>query len=382
MGPKQQQRRLVSSSRQPHNVVSCRGVAGRVVRPEDLGLQADHNDAEGNYEDCANKARLPRYARYLHVDANDCALRFAGVSNRSRTRAGGSMNGVVWATLAGLFFGLHQAFFRQATSKIDASRATLGILVVAGTLTTILGLLIEDLSLLRTMGWFAPALFAVTGMLHFTGGWTLLGLSQQRIGASRTGIVISASPLIGTVIAALFLDEPLTSVILIGVLLVSAGVALIARERAPAGQIETRSKIPWHALAVATIWGFTPVMIRRGLEDLPAPLLGVAIGMFGAAIAGLIVVRSGLRPATGGPVRSVAPWIMLSGTIVGLAITSQWQAFDAIEISVAVTLFQISTPVVVFAAPLIGRAPLERPTPIMLGGMAAIVAGSVLVILS
>ncbi len=292
------------------------------------------------------------------------------------------MNGVVWAALAGLFFGLHQAFFRQATSKIDASRATLGILVVAGTLTTVLGLLIEDLSLLRTMGWFAPALFAVTGMLHFTGGWTLLGMSQQRIGASRTGIVISASPLIGTVIAALFLDEPLTSVILIGVLLVSAGVALIARERAPAGQIAARSKIPWHALAVATIWGFTPVMIRRGLEDLPAPLLGVAIGMYGAAIAGLIVVRSGLRPATGRSVRSVAPWILLSGTIVGLAIASQWQAFDAIEISVAVTLFQISTPVVVFAAPLIGRAPLERPTPVMLGGMAAIVAGSILVILS
>jgi len=292
------------------------------------------------------------------------------------------MSGVIWAGLAGLFFGLHQAFFRQATSRIDASRATLGILAVAGTLTTALGLLIEDLSLLRTMGWFAPALFAATGILHFTGGWTLLGLSQQRIGASRTGIVIAASPLIGSVIAAIFLDEPLTPVLLVGVLLVSGGVALIARERAPAGQIETRSRIPWHALTVATVWGITPVMIRRGLEDLPAPLLGVAMGMFGAAIAGLAIVRSGVRPAMGGPVRSVAPWILLSGVIVGLAITFQWQAFDSIEISIALTLFQISTPVVVFAAPLIARTSLERPTRVMLIGMAAIVGGSVLVILS
>jgi len=292
------------------------------------------------------------------------------------------MSGVIWAGLAGVFFGLHQAFFRQATSRIDASRATLGILAVAGTLTTTLGLLVEDLSLLRTMGWFAPALFAVTGMLHFTGGWTLLGLSQQRIGAGRTGIVIAANPLIGSVIAAIFLDEPLTPAILVGVLLVSGGVALIARERAPAGQIEAKSRIPWHALTVATIWGITPVMIRRGLEDLPAPLLGVAMGMFGAAIAGFVIVRSGVRPAMGGTVRSVAPWILLSGVIVGLAITSQWQAFDSIEISIALTLFQISTPVVVFAAPLIGRTPLERPTPVMLSGMAAIVGGSVLVILS
>lgn len=292
------------------------------------------------------------------------------------------MSGVIWAGLAGLFFGLHQAFFRQATSKIDASRATLGILVIAGTLTTTLGLLIEDLSLLRTMGWFAPALFALTGTLHFTGGWTLLGLSQQRIGAARTGIVIAANPLIGSIIAAIFLDEPLTPALLVGVLLVSGGVALIARERAPAGQIEPKSRIPWHALTVATIWGITPVMIRRGLEDLPAPLLGVAMGMFGAAIAGLVIVRSGIRPAVGGTVRSVAPWILLSGVIVGLAITFQWQAFDSIEISIALTLFQISTPVVVFAAPLIARTALERPTRVMLNGMAAIVGGSVLVILT
>ena len=106
------------------------------------------------------------------------------------------------------------------------------------------------------------------------------------------------------------------------------------------------------------------------------------MGMFGAAIAGLAIVRSGVRPAMGGPVCSVAPWILLSGVIVGLAITFQWQAFDSIEISIALTLFQISTPVVVFAAPLIARTSLERPTRVMLIGMAAIVGGSVLVILS
>ena len=292
------------------------------------------------------------------------------------------MTGVAWGVLAGVFFGLHQAFFRQATAKIDASRATLAILGVAGTLTTVLGLAIEDLSLLSTTGWFAPALFAVTGILHFTGGWTLLGLSQQRIGASRTGIVIAASPLIGSILAALFLDEPLTPAILVGVAAVSIGVAVIARERAPSSQIASSSQIPWHALAVATIWGFTPVMIRRGLEDLPAPLLGVAIGMMGASVAGLVVVRGNLRPQFGGPVRSVLVWILASGTVVGLAIASQWQAFDSIEIAIAITLFQISTPVVVFAAPLIGREHVDRPTLVMMVGMLAIVGGSILVVLS
>jgi len=292
-----------------------------------------------------------------------------------------TVTGVAWGVMAGVFFGLHQAFFRQATARIDASRATLAILLVAGTLTTALGLALEDLSLLGDVGWFAPTLFAVTGIIHFTGGWTLLGLSQQRIGAARTGIVIAASPLIGTLLAAVFLDEPLTATIVIGVLFVSAGVAVIARERAPTTDAAEPGRVPWHALLVATIWGFTPVMIRRGLEDLPAPLIGVAIGMIGAAVAGLIIVKSGLRPHAGGPVRSVLPWVLASGTIVGLAITAQWQAFDAIEIAIAVTLFQLSTPVVVFAAPLIARAAIERPTPVMLVGMVAILGGSVLVIL-
>lgn len=292
------------------------------------------------------------------------------------------MNGVVWGAIAGVFFGLHQAFFRQATAKVDASRATLGILGVAGSLTIALGLIIEDVSLLAEAGWFAPTLFAFTGVVHFAGGWTMLGISQQQIGASRTGIVIAASPMIGTILAAVFLDEPLTVEILVGVLLVSAGVALIARERAPAGQLETASRVPWVALAVATTWGATPILIRRGLEDLPAPLLGVAIGMVAAAIAGSIIVRFRLRPQFGGSLRSVAPWILASGTVVGLAITSQWQAFDTIEIAIAITLFQISTPVVVFAAPLISRERIDRPTPIMIFGMLAVVGGSILVILS
>lgn len=292
------------------------------------------------------------------------------------------MSGVVWGVLAGLFFGFHQAFFRQATARIDASRAALSILLVAGSLTSMLALLTEDISLLGATGWFAPVLFAVTGVLHFTGGWTLLGLSQQRIGAARTGVVIAASPLIGSILAAVLLDEPLTAAILVGVLAVSGGVALIARESA--GRLPNREHpaLPWHALLVATIWGFTPVMIRRGLEDLSAPLIGVAIGMMAASITAYAIVRFQWRPRSGPGVREVLPWILASGTIVGLAIMSQWQAFAAIEISIAITLFQLSTPVVVVAAPMIARAPIEKPTTAVIAGMVAVVGGSVLVVLS
>ena len=195
-------------------------------------------------------------------------------------------------------------------------------------------------------------------------------------------MVIAASPLIGSILAAIFLDEPLTPAILVGVLAVSAGVALIAREVAGRRVGGDAPSLPWHALLVAAVWGFTPVMIRRGLEDLPAPLIGVAIGMIAASSTAYAIVRLGWRPRAGDRVREVLPWILASGTIVGLAITSQWQAFEAIEISIAITLFQLSTPVVVVAAPLIARAPIEAVTPAVIAGMVAVVGGSVLVVLS
>jgi drug/metabolite transporter (DMT)-like permease len=72
----------------------------------------------------------------------------------------------------------------------------------------------------------------------------------------------------------------------------------------------------------------------------------------------------------------------LGAIIVATAITSQWIAYDLIEISIAVTLMQVATPVVVFAAPLIVGTELERITSRLVVGMIAVVGGSVLVVLT
>ena len=54
---------------------------------------------------------------------------------------------------------------------------------------------------------------------------------------------------------------------------------------------------------------------------------------------------------------------------------------STIEISVAVALMQLATPVVVVAAPVVTRSRMERPTPWTLAGMLTVGGGSILVVL-
>jgi drug/metabolite transporter (DMT)-like permease len=90
----------------------------------------------------------------------------------------------------------------------------------------------------------AVVIFGATTLFHFVGGWTLLALSQQTIGVARTGALVSSAPIIGTLVAAIALDEPLTLVSTEGVLLAVVGVALISLS---SGSEEWRR--PWFGLA-------------------------------------------------------------------------------------------------------------------------------------
>jgi drug/metabolite transporter (DMT)-like permease len=75
-------------------------------------------------------------------------------------------------------------------------------------------------------------------------------------------------------------------------------------------------------------------------------------------------------------------WLGLAGLLVAIAIASQWSSYDLIAIAVAITLMQLSAPVVIATAPLIVGTHMERVTPPVIIGTALIMAGSILVILA
>jgi drug/metabolite transporter (DMT)-like permease len=204
------------------------------------------------------------------------------------------MAGVVLAAVAGIGFGLFQSVNRAALRGMDAYASTFLQLLVSAVILVVASLATGDPSRLAAAPASAWLAFAAAGLVHFSAGWTLLNLSQQRLGAARTSPLLASTPLFGVVIAALTLGEVPSPVELAGVALIVGGVYAVELDRAR-GLRRAGPAVAWSAslfgLGTALCWAVSPILIRRGLAGLPSPLLGVTIGLVAATVAFALEAR-------------------------------------------------------------------------------------------
>jgi drug/metabolite transporter (DMT)-like permease len=138
------------------------------------------------------------------------------------------MTGVLWAIVAGVGFGVFQSFNRRSGRNIDAYLSTFILLLVSAAILVAASILTEDLSLLRDVPLRAIVSFGLAGFIHFLLGWTLLSLSQRRVGAARTGALIGATPLFAFVVGIVAFGEFLSLPVMAGIILVLSGVYLVS----------------------------------------------------------------------------------------------------------------------------------------------------------
>lgn len=138
------------------------------------------------------------------------------------------MAGIYWAIIAGVGFGLFQTLNRKAGRGIDAYRGTFILLFISALILTVASLATEDLNILRITPLRAFLNFGLAGLIHFFAGWTFLSVSQQQVGAARTGAFVGASPLFAALIAALALGEYIDLLTVLGILMIVAGVYLVS----------------------------------------------------------------------------------------------------------------------------------------------------------
>lgn len=286
--------------------------------------------------------------------------------------------GVLWALVAAIGFGFIQVSNRKANQVIDAYRSSFGLLLTVEVLLLIRAAIVGDFHLIFSAPTAAVALFATATFFHFIGGWTMMGLSQQRIGVARTGALVSASPLVGTIWAALFLSEPFTLPIVAGVVLTVTGVALISLSSASSFAWTQ----PWYGLTVAVIWGTSPLLIRLGLERFDHAVIGLTIGLGLSLVVYVVMLTAGgawrRSPV---PARAVR-WMMFGGTAGAIAVSAQWLSWDLTTIAIAITVQQFSILFLVALAALMFKEPFERMNPRFFVGAAAMLAGSIVVVLS
>jgi drug/metabolite transporter (DMT)-like permease len=300
------------------------------------------------------------------------------------------MSGVAWATVAGVGFGLFQSVNRQAVRGMDVWQSTFMQLAVSSVVLLAGALATENLGDLRAASPLALAAFLGAGLVHFSVGWTLLNASQKRIGAARTSPLLAATPLFGTILAALTLGEVPGAVTIAGMGLIVAGVYVTIGTGAaasPAGAVKpVPAGVSWRGslfgLGTAACWAISPLLIREGLRGVPSPGLGVTISMIAATIPQGVVVTLRHRRGLGRPlVWDALAMKLAAGVLVGLSTWTRWEALALTPVAVVLALGLLSVPTVILVAPpLAGR--LEEPiTARIVLGAVLVVAGSLVLVL-
>jgi uncharacterized membrane protein len=134
-----------------------------------------------------------------------------------------------------------------------------------------------------------------------------------------------------------------------------------------------------YGLVTALSFSISPIFIRRGLEGLESPLLGVTIGMIASTLAyGLILILR-RRDSNSQPI----PWQavtfqFLAGVLVGLSTWARWLALDTAPVGVVLALGRLNVPVVILLSPLFIGQHLERVNLRVWLGAGLIVAGSLM----
>jgi drug/metabolite transporter (DMT)-like permease len=292
------------------------------------------------------------------------------------------VNGPLLAAAAGVGFGAFQTLNRRAVGGMrDAYLATFLQLLVAMVVLLLASAASEGLAPLRDAPGTALAWFAAAGLVHFFVGWTLLNTSQMRIGAARTSPLLATNPVWGAALAALWLGEAPGLVAWLGVALIVAGALVVAFERVE----ETGWGVGWRAavpgLATAFAWSISPIFIKKGLDGMDSPLLGLTLGMAVAlaAYAAALPVRPRVDGATLVS-RDALIFKLVAGLMVGLSVWARWESLDSAGIAVVLALGLLSVPVVLLGSPLLMGRHVERVTRAVWIGATLVVAGALVLI--
>ena len=295
------------------------------------------------------------------------------------------MTGPLLAAAAGLGFGVFQTLNRRAVGRMsDAYLATFLQLVVAMAVLLAASVATTDLDVLADATTASFIWFAAAGLVHFFLGWTLLNVSQMRIGAARTSPLLSTNPVFGAVLATVWLREVPRLLAWLGIVLVVGGALTVSLERVgDAGwAVSWRDTAP--GLLTALAWSISPIFIREGLDGLDSPLLGLTLGMAVALVC--YAAATPFRPRPEGPSgfgsRQAFAFKLLAGVMVGFSVWARWVSLDSTGVAVVLALGLLSVPVVLLLSPALMGRDIERVTLRLWSGAALVVVGGVLLVLA
>ena len=277
-----------------------------------------------------------------------------------------SKRGWVLFVAMGVIWGVPYLLIKIAVDELTPSTLVLARCVLATLVLLPIALSRGRLGAVMA-SWKPLVAFAVIEIMV---PWLLLGVAEQRISSSLTGLLIASVPLVGAVLAvATRLDDRLDGRRLAGLLLGFAGVAALVGFEIGGGDLGAVAALAVVAICYAT----GPLILSRWLSHLP----GIGVITASLAITAIAYLPVGVAQA---PSSWPSADVVLS--VVGLAVVCTAVAFlvfFALIAEVGPTRSTVITYVNPAVAVLLGVTILDEDFTVATAfGFALILAGSVL----
>ena len=136
-------------------------------------------------------------------------------------------------------------------------------------------------------------------------------------------------------------------------------------------------------LLAAFSWGVTPILIKKGLESLPSPVVGVTLSMTCAGLVYAIIlsIRGRLSPIFTNLSQPGGLWQIVAGATVGLGTLCRWTALSFTTAAIVTTLSRGSLLVTVGLGNKLLGNDLEPINKRVVWGAISIVIGATIVVL-
>jgi drug/metabolite transporter, DME family len=290
------------------------------------------------------------------------------------------MSGALLAAASGIGFGLFQSLNVRALRGTDDSYASTFVQVgVAAAVLAVASIGAGQLDGVLDAPLWAIGDFALAGLLHFLAGWSLLNLSQQRIGAARTSPLLTTVPVFGVAIAAVTIGQLPGAITLAAIALMCTGAYVVAMR----GGLESpRVADALPGLGCAFLWALSPIFILRGLEGFDSPVAGLTVGLIVsvAVFAPLYGLWRGRRRAWAAVRGSVGKLKLLAGVLVAVSTWWRWAALEDATVGAVLALNLLSVPVVLFLAPVVAGRQIECVTAGLWAGAGLVMSGALILI--
>ena len=294
--------------------------------------------------------------------------------------------GLIIAVFASAGFAGAAVLVRKATVQAGEAFTAAAISNFIGVPFFVITLFITgDWSILLSVSGRAFILFGVAGILHFVLGRTLVYNAIRLIGANKSTPFINTSIFYAVILGIFFLKEPLTVLLIPGVICIFAGAVLIrteSRSVAAAGQkglFSAEVMGIFYALGGAICWGISPVIIRMAIVETGSPFVGAFISYVAASIVtALILFRKQPREQLFRlPFFTALIPLVISGLLASTGQLLRYMALGYSPASVVTPIISTSALFIIVFSFLINRQ-TEVFTPRVTLGMVATMVGTFL----